>query len=94
MTTLSYTELEHAPEEVGHDHMRTKSGRVAPYITLYKCKSRSKALKTVLKVEIHEKRRSSAIPSLILHANRENSFLRMATPKTVFVDSSQLLSPL
>ena len=23
-------------EEVGHDHVRTKSGRVAPYITLYK----------------------------------------------------------
>ena len=23
-------------EEVGHDHVRTKNGRVAPYITLYK----------------------------------------------------------
>ena len=25
-------------EEVGHDHVRKKSGRVAPYITLYKNK--------------------------------------------------------
>ena len=41
------------PEEVGHDHVRTKSGRVAPYTILYKInyKSRSKALKTVLNVK-------------------------------------------
>ena len=32
-----------------------------------------------------------ARPPLILLANRENSFLRMATPKTVFVDRSWLL---
>ena len=30
-----YMYMNHS-EEVGHDHVRTKSGRVAPYITLYK----------------------------------------------------------
>ena len=38
-------------EEVKRDHVCTKSGRVAPYTTPYKCKSRSKALKTVLNVK-------------------------------------------
>ena len=32
-----------------------------------------------------------ASPPLILLTNRENSFLRMATTKTVFVDRSRLL---
>ena len=33
-----------------------------------------------------------ARPPLTLLANQENSFLRMATPKTLLVDTSRLLS--
>ena len=35
-------------EEVGHDHVRTKSGRVAPYNNTIKPKTQSKALAAVL----------------------------------------------
>ena len=47
-TLLTYR-VDRKPEVVGHDHVRTKSGRVAPYCT--KCKSRSKALTTLLNVK-------------------------------------------
>ena len=45
----SGAELELELEEVGHDHVRTKSGRVAP---IQKPKSRSKALTTVLNEKV------------------------------------------
>ena len=38
--------------KIGHDHIRTKSGHVAPYKSLYKSKSWSKALETVLNENI------------------------------------------
>ena len=43
------------PEEVGHDHVHTKRGVLPHMYHCTKCKSLSKALKTVLNIEIHEK---------------------------------------
>ena len=65
------------PGEVGHNHMRTKSGRVAPYTRNTKPKSCPKALaavfdEIVLYVEFHEKRASSAILHSSTHPTSRN----------------------
>ena len=36
MVHIQHAQYGHCPEEVGHDHVHTQSGRVAPYIILYK----------------------------------------------------------
>ena len=78
--------------------MCIKSGSVAPYITLQNVSHDLKSLEDSFKCESRLKSMRKdlapypARPPLTLLANRENSFLRMATPKAVLVDCSQLLS--
>ena len=44
---MDFVQVGNISEEVGHDHVHTKSGRVAHIQHCTKCKSRSKALKTI-----------------------------------------------
>ena len=85
-------------EEVGHDHMHIKSGRVAPCITLYKNLSHDLKPSDSFKRESMLKSRKEdlvpypACPPLQFFENLENAILHKADQNYVFIDCDGFLS--